>query len=124
MKRSFRRSDIKPDPARDVSDELRFHLEMRTQEFIDQGMAPDDAREAALAAFGDVTGVAAELREQRTGRARERQRRDWRRGVTMDVTYALTTSARRTRESTSSSRHSPPPSRCWRATSPRAARRA
>jgi hypothetical protein len=49
MKRSFRLSDSRPDPRRDVSDELRFHLEMRTQEFIEQGMSPDDARRAALA---------------------------------------------------------------------------
>jgi hypothetical protein len=55
MKRSFRLSDVRPDPRRDVSDELRFHLEMRTQEFIEQGMTADDARRAALAGFGDVS---------------------------------------------------------------------
>jgi putative ABC transport system permease protein len=91
MKRSFRLSDIKPDPRRDVSDELKFHLEMRTQEFIAQGMSSDDARRAALAAFGDVSDVEATLRDERSDRAREHLRRDWRRGVTMDVTYALRT---------------------------------
>jgi putative ABC transport system permease protein len=91
MRRSFRLSDSRPDPHRDVSDELRFHLEMRTHEFIEQGMSPSDARRAALAAFGDVGEVEAELRDERSHRAREHQRRDWRRGVTMDVTYALRT---------------------------------
>jgi putative ABC transport system permease protein len=91
MKRSFRLSDSKPNPRRDVSDELQFHLEMRTQEFIEQGMSPDEARRAALAAFGDVSDIEAALRTERTQRAREHRRRDWRRGVAMDVTYALRT---------------------------------
>src|SRR5215208_5325454 len=29
MKRTFRLSDTRPDPRRDVSDEIRFHLDMR-----------------------------------------------------------------------------------------------
>jgi len=40
MRRIIRRSDLRDDSARDVSDELRFHLEMRTQEFIERGMSP------------------------------------------------------------------------------------
>ncbi|MFN2565811.1 MAG: ADOP family duplicated permease [Gemmatimonadaceae bacterium] len=91
MKRSFRLSDSKPNPGRDVSDELRFHLEMRTQEFIEQGMTPDDARRAARAAFGDVGEIEAEVRSERARRTRERRHRDWRRGVAMDFTYALRT---------------------------------
>jgi putative ABC transport system permease protein len=55
MKRSFRSSDIKPDPRRDVADELRFHLEMRTQEFIEKGMSPEGAR---VTAAGVVVGLA------------------------------------------------------------------
>ena len=57
MKRFLRRTDLRPDAQRDVSDELRFHLEMRTQEFIDAGMSPDDARRAAARAFGDVSSI-------------------------------------------------------------------
>jgi putative ABC transport system permease protein len=91
MKKSFRLSDSKPNPGRDVSDELRFHLEMRTQEFIDQGMSPDEARRAAIAAFGDVRDVESTLRDERAGRVREHQRRDWRHGVAMDVAFALRT---------------------------------
>jgi putative ABC transport system permease protein len=91
MRRSFRLTDSKPNPRRDVSDELRFHLEMRTQEFIEQGMSPDDARRAALAAFGNVAEIEAVVRGERTHRARERRRRDWRRGVAMDVRFALRT---------------------------------
>ena len=91
MKRSFRLTDRRSDAARDVRDELQFYLDMRARELIEQGMAPDDARRAAVAAFGDVSGIEAELRALRIDRARERRRRDWWHGVTMDLVYALRT---------------------------------
>ena len=70
MKRLFRLSASQPDAPRDVHDELRFHLEMRTQEFIDQGMTPDEARRAAEASFGDHSRIEAECRALRTARDR------------------------------------------------------
>ena len=38
----------------DVDDELRFHLEMRVNEYIASGMTPDDARRLAAQRFGSV----------------------------------------------------------------------
>ena len=38
----------------DVDDELRFHMEMRVNEYVAQGMAPDDARRLAAQRFGSV----------------------------------------------------------------------
>ena len=63
MKRTFRLSETRPDARRDVRDEIRFHLDMRAQELIDQGVPRDEA-----------------LREAR---------RQWWRGITMDLRYAL-----------------------------------
>ena len=60
MKRFFRRTDVRPNAQRDVDDELRFHLEMRTQEFMEAGMSAEQARLAAQQAFGDVTTIDAE----------------------------------------------------------------
>jgi len=91
MKRFLRRTDLRPDAQRDVSDELRFHLEMRTQEFIDAGMSPDDARRAAARAFGDVSSIDAELRAGRGARTRTRDRRDWFHALGQDLTFALRT---------------------------------
>src|SRR4051812_24870253 len=91
MKRSFRLSDIRADGTRDVSDELRFHMDMRTQEFIDAGMSPEDARRAALDAFGDVNGIDAELRMHRGERARSRNRRDRLNELSVDVLFAFRT---------------------------------
>ena len=35
------------DPKQEVDDELRFHLEQRTRDYIARGMSPEAAREAA-----------------------------------------------------------------------------
>ena len=42
------------DPAADVDDELRFHLETKTEELIAQGWRPREAHEEAERQFGDL----------------------------------------------------------------------
>jgi putative ABC transport system permease protein len=91
MKRRIGPSDVRPDARRDVGEELRFHLDMRTQEFIDAGMNPEDARRAAAAAFGDVAAIGAELRSARTRRERARERHDRLQELVMDVRFAART---------------------------------
>jgi len=86
-KRSFRLSDSKPDAKRDVDDEVAFHLEMRTREFIEQGVAPEEARRQALASFGDVQAIRSDLNKERATRNQERESRDWWNGIWMDVRY-------------------------------------
>ena len=49
MRSLFRRSKLE----HDLDDELRFHLEMKIEENIASGMSPDEARYAALRAFGN-----------------------------------------------------------------------
>src|SRR5688572_13507857 len=89
MKRSFRLSDSKPDPKRDVDDEVAFHLEMRARELIEQGMSPDEARQQAALAFGDVGSIRSDLRHERADRNDELERRDWWQALRMDVGYAV-----------------------------------
>src|SRR5437764_6603211 len=89
MKRTFRLSDSRPDPRRDVDDEIDFHLDMRTREFIERGMSPEDARRAASASFGDVDAIEASCRAERATRAREHARRDLLQGISLDVKVAL-----------------------------------
>ncbi len=57
----------------DVDDEIAFHVEMRTQELIDEGMAAHTAREEALRLFGNVEGIRRQCEE--IGKRRERGRR-------------------------------------------------
>jgi predicted permease len=44
----------RPNIADDVDDELRFHIEMRVNEYIARGMSPPDARRLAEQRFGSV----------------------------------------------------------------------
>ena len=45
------------DPKLEVDEELRFHLEQRTRDYIAHGMSPEAAREAAAQRFGDTARV-------------------------------------------------------------------
>ena len=47
---TFRRSGVE----RDLHDELQVHLEMKTRENVEAGMSSEEARQAALRAFGGV----------------------------------------------------------------------
>ena len=45
------------DPRREIDDELQFHIEQRTRDYIARGMTPDEARKAAQGRFGDTARV-------------------------------------------------------------------
>ncbi len=60
----------------DVDDELRFHMERRTEELIAKGMMPHAALEEALRQFGDVEYTKRychRLSQRQEGRTRRRQ---------------------------------------------------
>lgn len=91
MRRILRSSALRDNPRRDVNDELRFHIDMRTQEFMEQGMPREEARRAALRAFGDVGAIDDELRIERESLHRRRARRERLSDLTLDVRFALRT---------------------------------
>ena len=82
------------DPAADVDAELDFHLDSRSEELVQQGRTPADARRAALAEFGDYTSVRQEV--QMLEQTYERRRAIIERfsDVARDVRYALRSLAR------------------------------
>ncbi len=49
----YRRDEIE----REIDEELRFHIEMRTYDLLASGMTPENARETAVRRFGDVERV-------------------------------------------------------------------
>src|SRR5438132_1075274 len=57
----FRRRRVESE----MDDELRFHLEHETEENIRRGMAPEEARRAALRSFGQVEQVREQCRDMR-----------------------------------------------------------
>ena len=50
---------------REIDEELRLHLEMRTAENIAAGMSPEEAARAARRRFGNVQSIREECREVR-----------------------------------------------------------
>ena len=49
-------------PLDNLGDDIRDHIERETQENIERGMSPQEARAAALRRFGNVTRVMEETR--------------------------------------------------------------
>ena len=80
-----------PDPAADVKDELAFHLQSRTDDFIRQGLSPDAARQEAERQFGDLRAV--QRVGQQIGQKTEKRRRlgDYWNDLLHDVRYTFRT---------------------------------
>jgi putative ABC transport system permease protein len=53
------------DADRELSAELEFHLQRQIDQYVDQGMAPQEARTAALRAFGGLQQVNEDCRQAR-----------------------------------------------------------
>ena len=54
-------------PDREIEDELRFHLEMRTRDNIAAGMSPEEAAADAMRRFGDfdhIRAICEEIRKE------------------------------------------------------------
>jgi len=87
--RSLRITRHAPDVARDVSDEVEFHIDMRTQELIDQGVESTKARRAAQAAFGDRAALEEQARAISAPTVRREQRAEWIGSLLRDTRFAL-----------------------------------
>ena len=90
MKRLFaflRRSPR--DIRQDVDDELRFHIETRTEDLIAGGMARGDARRQAAREFGDLDDARRYMQRMDRRTERDRRRRDYMGEFRQDVRYAL-----------------------------------
>jgi putative ABC transport system permease protein len=84
-RRPARRREI----ADEVSDELEFHLEMRTREYIARGMNPAEARDRALARFGDLAHVRKTCREIGRRKDEDMRRREYFGELRQDIGFAL-----------------------------------
>ena len=65
----------------EMDEEMRFHVEMQTAKNVRQGMTPDDARRAAMIAFGGA--------ERMKEAARDETRERWLEDGLQDVRYAF-----------------------------------
>jgi predicted permease len=77
------------DAERDVRDEIRLHVELRTEQLIGGGMAPDEARKQAERKFGSIEHVRPKLEDAATHRETVMRKRDWWESFTQDLRYVL-----------------------------------
>ena len=73
----FRRARVE----QDLDEELQYHLERKTEEYIAQGLTPEQARQAALRAMDGLT--------QRKEECRDMRRRKPHRNTLQDIRYGL-----------------------------------
>ena len=84
----FVRSLVSRDRAEaELQDELHFHVEGQIAEYVKGGMAPDEARLAALRTLGGLDQIKEQVRD--TDRIR------WLETLVQDVRFALRTLRRR-----------------------------
>ncbi len=80
---------VRPRLNEELTDELEFHLQMRIEEYVREGMTPDAAQREAQARFGDLESVERECKalDRRLG---ARERRTERLGqLRLDLRFAL-----------------------------------
>jgi len=91
MRRVFRIPFSRGHIAREVDDELAFHIEMRTQRLIAAGWSVDAARAEAFRQFGDVTNVRDDCVIMDQQRERAMSRANLFGELQQDVVYAFRT---------------------------------
>lgn len=74
---------------REIDDEMRFHLDARTEALIRDGHSPSDAHRIALEEFGDVAAARAELASIDRAHASRIALRDWLGSWMQDVRFAM-----------------------------------
>ncbi len=77
------------DVAGDVEDEIRFHLETKTDELVREGWQPEAARREAARSFGDLAAVRAHCEHWGNEREAHVYRREFWRGWGQDIRYGL-----------------------------------
>ena len=85
---------VRPRPEHEVDEELAFHLEQRTREYINRGMTPEEARRAAAARFGDLDRVRTTCVPLLAADRAAEERRDFMRISLLDIKLALRMTAK------------------------------
>ncbi|MEO6877837.1 MAG: ABC transporter permease, partial [Gemmatimonadaceae bacterium] len=91
MRRVFRLPFGRTSIAREVDDELAFHLEMRMQRLVASGMTPEAAQHEALRQFGNVDSVRQDCVIMDEQRERAMSRADLFGELRQNTVYALRT---------------------------------
>jgi putative ABC transport system permease protein len=85
----FNRLPWRPRVDEEVDEELAFHVEMRTREYIARGMDPAAARVEAEGGFGDLARMRTTLRALGEGRNRQMQRTQYVSELMQDLGFTI-----------------------------------
>jgi hypothetical protein len=77
------------DVRSEIDEELRLHLDMRTDALVAHGMSVEEARREALRQFGDLPGTRKYCRRQDEEREHRMQRALWIEDLLQDLRIAL-----------------------------------
>jgi predicted permease len=91
---SFRLPHLRSRVARELDDELAFHVTMRAQQLVAAGVSPADARAEALRQFGNLEAVRAACLVNDQQRVRTMRFRAWISEFRQDVAFAIRTLGR------------------------------
>ena len=80
---------MRPTVAREVEDEIAFHIEMTVRELVAHGMSLENARAEATRRFGSVASVNAECQELGRSRERRAKRAETLVEIVQDARFAL-----------------------------------
>src|SRR5690606_7176071 len=81
--------------GREVDDEIRFHIDARTEELVRQGLTEAEAREQALTEYGDIDASRRELATIDQRRLGVERREEMLMTFVDDLAYAARSLARR-----------------------------
>jgi putative ABC transport system permease protein len=84
----FNRLPWRPKVDDEVDEELAFHIEMRTQEYVNGGMDPQAARRKAEGRLGDLRRIRATLLTLGTERNRHMQRTQYLGELAQDIAFS------------------------------------
>ena len=80
---------LRGNPARDVDEEVEFHLQSTFDELVASGMSPEAARDAARRKFGDLDLIGETLYTLSRQRERRMEMRDRLQTIRQDVAFGL-----------------------------------
>lgn len=90
IRRLFRLG-VRREAQREPDDEIRLHLQLRTDQLIREGMSPVDARAEAERRFGSIDDERQRFRLVSHRRARRMRSREWLDSIAQDLRYARRT---------------------------------
>src|SRR5215207_1459050 len=87
-KKLFKLSSTRASVRHEIDDEMRFHLQTRTDDLMRQGHSRDDAERIAVQEYGDLASARAELTSIDRRRLKKMAFREWLSSWVQDLRFA------------------------------------